>query len=67
MLPSAGSVFSVQCIVYNDSVHYRVYGVHYTVYEALQDIVYIRLPPGINFGISLKRSEVIQIGYFGLP
>ena len=25
------------------------------VYEALQDIVYIRVPPGIDFGISIKR------------
>ena len=32
--------------------------------EALQDIVYIQLPPGINFGISLKRSEITQNGYF---
>ena len=33
-------------------------------YEALQDIVYIRLPPGINFVISLKRSEITQMGCF---
>ena len=31
-------------------------------YEALQ--VYILLPPGINFRISLKRSEITQMGYF---
>ena len=39
----------------------------YVVYEALQDIVYIRLPPGMNFGISLKRSEITQMGYFWSP
>ena len=35
-----------------------------SIYEALQDIAYIRLPPGINFGISLKRSEIPQMGCF---
>ena len=35
-----------------------------TIFEALQDLVYIRLPPGINFGISLKRSEITQIRYY---
>ena len=39
----------------------------YTPQEALQDIVYIRLPPGINFGISLKRSEITQMGYCWSP
>ena len=29
-------------------------------YEALQDIVYIRLPTGINFGISSKGSEITR-------
>ena len=32
-------------------------------YEALQNIVNLQLPPGINFGILLKRSEITQIGY----
>ena len=31
-------------------------------FEALQVIVYILLPPGINFGISLKMSEITQMG-----
>ena len=39
----------------------------YCVYEALQDIVYIRLPPGINFGISLKGQKSLRWGVFGLP
>ena len=30
----------------------------------MQDIVYMRLPPGINFGKSLKISEITQMGYF---
>ena len=38
-----------------------------TWYKALQDIVYIRLSPGINFGISLKRSKITQMGYFWSP
>ena len=29
--------------------------------------MYIRLPPGINFGISLKRSEITQMGCFWSP
>ena len=33
-------------------------------YEALQDIVYIQLQHGINFGISLKRSEITEMGCF---
>ena len=33
-------------------------------YEALQDIVYIQLPPGINFRLALKRSEITVLGYF---
>ena len=37
-----------------------------TTYEALQDIVDIQLPPGINFGISLERSEITLRGIFGL-
>jgi len=32
--------------------------------SALGLAVYIQLPPGINFGISLKRSEITQMGYF---
>ena len=36
-------------------------------YEALQDIVYILLPPGINFGISLKSLEITQMGYLWSP
>ena len=35
-----------------------------TFYEAWQDIVYIQLPPGIKFVISLKRSEITQMGVF---
>ena len=35
------------------------------IYEALQDIVYKQLPHGINFGISLKRSEITEMGFFG--
>ena len=39
--------------------------VYYTsIYEALLDKVYIRMPPGVNFGISLKRPETTQMGYF---
>ena len=30
----------------------------------MQDIVYIRLPPGISFVISLKTSEITQMGCF---
>ena len=37
-----------------------------SLYEALQDIVYIRLPPGINFGISLKCQKSLRWGIFGL-
>ena len=33
----------------------------------MQVIVNIRLPPGINFGISLKWSEITQIGYLWSP
>ena len=37
------------------------------VYEALQDIVYIRLPPWVNFGKLLKSTEITQMGYFWSP
>ena len=37
------------------------------MYEALQDKVYIRLPPGVNFGKSFKRPETTQMGYFWSP
>ena len=43
------------------------FSIHSKGYEALQDIVYIRLPPGINFGISLKRSEITEMGCFWSP
>ena len=36
-------------------------------YEALQEIVYIQLPPEMNFGISLKRSEITEMGVFLVP
>ena len=36
-------------------------------YEALQDIKYMQLPLVINFGISLKTSEITKMGYFGTP
>ena len=38
-----------------------------SLYEVLQDIVYIRLPPGINFGKLFKRTEITQMGYFWSP
>ena len=57
-----------------DETHYGGHGqtlmqeeVYACLYEALQDIVYIRLPPGINFGISLKRSEITEMGCFWSP
>ena len=33
----------------------------------MQDIVYIRLPPRINFGILSKRYKITEMGYFWSP
>ena len=33
----------------------------------MQDKVYIGLPPGVKLGISLKRPETTQMGYFWSP
>ena len=35
--------------------------------EALQDNVYILLPPVFNVGLSLKRPETTHVGYFWSP
>ena len=50
------------CFVWRFPLH-----VYLKLYEALQDIVYIWLPTGIDFGISLKRSEITQMGCFWSP
>ena len=36
-------------------------------YKVLQDKVYISLPPVVNIGVSLKRPETTQMGYFWSP
>ena len=45
----------------------RIWWNRTSFYEALQDTVYIPLPPGINFGLSYQRSEITKMWFFGLP